>query len=290
MDKIHELVSDIRSLKIQGASDIALAVLTGIKLSAESDFALIRETAIRLAYARPTEPLAQNAVRFLSDYFANKDLLMRKIAQYEKLIIEAKSEIVSHCTDLIEDGGVYLTHCHSSTAVAVFKKARENKRNFSVYVTETRPLFQGRVTAEELLASGVARVTFLIDDAIFSLISKLGKGLNAIFIGADLLTEEGFVNKVGSLGLVSEASRKQIPVFIYSTLLKYDPRSFNEKLIEHRSGREIWKDAPEGLSFYTPAFDFVPYSDNVSLVTEIGLIKGTDVHAKALNKYPFIKN
>lgn len=290
MDQIAEIESDIKTLKIQGATNVALAVLKGIRLSTDKSTEEIKKTALKLAYARPTEPLAQNAVRFIFDSELNNEIILQKTSEYERYIIKAKTAIINNSYDLIRDGGIYITHCHSSTAVSVFKSAHNLNRKFSVYVTETRPLFQGRITAKELINSGIGDVTFLIDDAAYSLINKFAGKISAIFIGADLLSAFGFVNKVGSLGLVSEANRLHIPVYSFSVLLKYDPRQYDGELLEKRNGEEIWRDAPKGLSFFAPAFDFVPYFENVSIVTEAGIFKGQDISRQALTKYPFIKN
>jgi ribose 1,5-bisphosphate isomerase len=290
MDTIDEIESDIKSLKIQGATNVALATLQGLRISLGRDIGDIKRIANRLAYARPTEPLAQNAVRYIFYSLTNKEKITQKIAEYESYLQEAKSTIVKNSHDLVADNGEYLTHCHSSTAVSIFKSAIVKNYKFSVYVTETRPLFQGRITAKELITSGVGKVTFLIDDAVYSLINKLAEKINAIFIGADLLSNSGFVNKVGSLGLVSEANRLHIPVYSFSTLLKYDPRQYEETLLEKRDGQEIWSEAPKGLSFFAPAFDYIPYFENVSIVTEVGILKGKEIRNQALIKYPFIKN
>ena len=65
----------------------------------------------------------------------------------------------------------------------------------------------------------------------------LTKPVSAVFIGADLLSSSGFVNKVGSLGITFAANSKNIPVYVLSILLKYDHRPFKETIIERREGK-----------------------------------------------------
>ena len=186
------------------------------------------------------------------------------------------------------DGGVYLTLCHSGTTVDLFKSAREGGAFFSVYVAETRPRFQGRTTAKELLDAGFDDVTMVVDDVAVALIEGRRGKIDAVFVGADLLTDTGFVNKIGSLAVSAAAARNHIPVYSLASLLKYDPRPFDLSLIETRSSEEIWADAPKTLQFYAPAFDYVPYFPNVSLVCEAGIIKGKQVASEACSHYPFI--
>ena len=276
MITIDSLENDIKNLKIQGATNIALKVLEGLEIAYDQlkknknliPRIYLIEQCLRLAFIRPTEPLAQNAVRYI---FQKKDSLPHdyiNLAQnYKKMISEAKFKMGQFGADLIKNGGVYLTHCHSSTVTNMFIDAKKQGKNFRVFVTETRPMYQGRITVKELLEAQIN---------------------NVIFIGADLLSQNGFINKVGSLGISYCAKENQIPVYAMSILLKYDPRIYTDNLIESRQSSEIWPDAPEKLKFYTPAFDYIPYFDNISLITEAGLIKCPDVKSKALKLYSFL--
>lgn len=294
MDKINQLEKDIRSLKIQGATNIALATLEGIKFAVESgieDPQKLQTIGERLAYARPTEPLAQNAVRYI---FAQKNKqvnhLLGKAEEYKSLISQSKEKMARHGISFIQNGGVYLTHCHSSTVVSMFIEGRKQGKRFSIFATETRPLYQGHKTVRELLEAGFEDVTLIIDDVAESLLEGRAKTIDAVFIGADLLSQNGFVNKVGSLGIAYAAERRNIPLFCLSVLLKYDPRPYLPSIIEQRGGYEIWPaDAPKNLSFYAPAFDYVPYKIGMKLICEEGLLEDKDIIKTTYALYPFLK-
>ncbi len=287
---VDHVVADIRALKIQGATNIALTILETLEkliieipdMPAKSLF----DIGTTLAYARPTEPLSQNAIRYIFSDFDTS--VARKIEEYRTYIEKSKKEIPVIGKQLLVDGGVYLTLCHSGTTVALFKEARSSGAYFSVYVAETRPRFQGRVTATELLDFGFDDVTMIVDDVAIALLEGRRGKIDAVFIGADLLTDTGFVNKIGSLALTAAAHRNHIPVYSLTTLLKYDPRPFDLSFIETRSAEEIWKDAPQKLQFYAPAFDYVPYFPNVHVVCEAGIIKGKQVQSAVNKRYPFI--
>lgn len=291
--EIERIEKDIKSLTIQGATNIALSVLEGIKIAAQNkvkSWEQLYAIGEKLAYARPTEPLAQNALRFL---FAQKgkppDYYIERIHEYISLVADAKEKMAGNGASFVQNGGVYLTHCHSSTVVSMFEKARKIGRRFSVFTTETRPRFQGRKTAQELLEAGIEDVTLIIDDVAESLLEGRAKTINAVFIGADLLSEDGFVNKVGSLGISFAAQRRRIPFYCLSVLLKYDPRPYSPSVIEQRGSDEIWPDAPANLSFYSPAFDFVPYKTGVKIICEEGLVNSKDISKKACSLYSFLK-
>lgn len=280
MPTVDQIESDIKSLKIQGATNVALAVLDTLEKNPD------KEVGMRLAYARPTEPLAQNAVRYI---FSGENVTDR-ITEYKRYITDAKQRIPEHGKNLLVDGGSYLTICHSQTTIDLFGKARAMGAMFSMYVAETRPLYQGRLTANDLLKAGFEDVTMVIDDVAVSLIEGRKGKIDAVFVGADLLSDTGFVNKVGTLAVIAAATRKHIPAYCLTTLLKYDPRPYDPTVIETRSQDEIWKDAPKKLNFYAPAFDYVPYTENVRLVTEVGILPGDQVGAAVNKHYPFIMN
>jgi len=296
MDKIDQLVKDISSLKIQGATNIAFAVLEGIISAArqipssESIGEYLEGVGEKMAYLRPTEPLAQNAIRFI---FSNKnesvEYYLAKIEKYKGLIDKAKIKMGEEGVNLIRGGRVYLTHCHSSTVTSMFVKAHKQGKRFSVIATETRPRFQGRITVKELLAAGIEDVTLIIDDAVETILEGNLQKIEAVFIGADLLSQNGFVNKVGSLGIAYAAKRRGIPIYSMSILLKYDPRPFSDEMIEIRGKEEVWEDAPANLKIYSPAFDFIPYDTGVKIVSEKGIIEGEQMSAAALSLYPFLK-
>lgn len=290
MPTIEQTIHDIQSLKIQGATNVALAVLDALAhiIKERPSISRYELTKIgeRLAYARPTEPLAQNAIRYLVQ--GRTDDALNRIKQFKGFIEYGKRIIPGVGAELLEDGGTYLTICHSSTVVRLFEEARKTGAYFSLFVAETRPRFQGRITAHQLLEAGFEDVTMIVDDVAVSLIEGRRGAIDAVFIGADLLTRKGFVNKIGSLAVAAAAFRKKIPVYVVSTLLKYDPLPFSPSHIEQRSPEEIWPDAPDNLLFYAPAFDFVPYYGTVRIITEVGIVPGKQVRAAAAKRYPFI--
>lgn len=291
MDKIVSLRQDIIRLNIQGATNVAFATLEAVKIAIKSGRSVseIQETAKTVAFARPTEPLAQNSLKFIfSDKNKSASYYLEKVAQYEKLIKEVKNTMAESAVSLIKNGGTYLTHCHSSTVVSMFTKAKKAGRKFSVLVTETRPRFQGRITARELLKAGIEDVTMIIDDVAPALIEGKQKIIDSVFLGADLLGHEGFINKVGSLGIARMCQGESKPLYCLSVLLKFNPAPFSPELLEDRGGSEIWEDAPVNLSFYAPAFDYIPYETGVNIVCEKGILESRDLANTVHALYPWI--
>lgn len=271
MQTDEQILNDISSLKIQGATNVAIAVLDALERHPDKEFGM------RLAYARPTEPLAQNAVRYI---FSGENVAER-IAQYKTLITDAKTKIAKNGSALIKEGQTYIAHCHASTLTNALIAAHNSGVAFNIIATETRPRFQGRITATELVGAGID-VTMIVDSGAAAVIAS--KHIAGVLVGADVLSEHGFVNKIGTYGLALAAHAHNVPVYCFSTLLKYGP----EPVIEQRSPKEIWEDAPPSLKFLAPAFDVTPYDLGVTVITEVGIVEGAKIKEAALKEYPWL--
>ncbi|GAG07633.1 unnamed protein product, partial [marine sediment metagenome] len=152
MDKFSRICRDIRELKIQGAEAVARAALEA--LQSRSDKKAI-ETLVGL---RPTEPMLRNALRFAS---TDPKFLAKKAL---RIFDKAAQDIALMGSGKIGGGMKVFTHCHSSTVMNILKESWKHGVKFEVFCTETRPLFQGRKTAEELADDGIP-VTLLVDSA-----------------------------------------------------------------------------------------------------------------------------
>lgn len=295
MDRVDQLVHNIQSLTIQGATAVAQAVLEELLVTLKqtshdtNTHEQLLNVGKRLAYARPTEPLAQNALRFIFTSRTTRDEYRKRIKEYQRLITDAEQYIVDVGSRLLINGGKYLTHCHSSTVVSIFKNALQNGQRCSIIATETRPRYQGRTTAQELFDAGFDDVTMIIDGVAVPVLEGAKGPIDAVFIGADLLSSRGFVNKVGSLAIARACERGKIPLYCFSSLLKYDPRPFSYAFIEERSSQEIWPDAPNNLNFFAPAFDYIPYSQFTHIVCEAGILTDKTVAYTASSQYPFLR-
>ena len=306
---IEEIYKDIESVKIQGATNVAIAVISGIKLLLkQKEFSSYDEfiqevfsTANNLATARPNEPLAKNGVKYLRhvlrvknsgerDLTLLKQIVERTCDDYLKMIKVAKDLIVVNSKGVLEDKRGIFTHCHSTTAERVIIEHYKNHNDIKVACTETRPLFQGRITAANLVKAGVD-TTLTVDSAGESFI--MGRDLfsvDVVLIGSDeILADGSAINKVGSLGYALAAKRAGIPVYIVTSILKVDPEATFEGLqIEERSASEIWDNAPIGLKLFNPAFDFIDKDLITGFITEEGVLAGSDLKRVLQKRYSWL--
>ena len=304
MNIITETSSKIKSVKIQGATKIAKAVVDALRISATHIHCKnaqifkkkMKEAARILLSQRPTEPLSRNAVKFLFLSFKNKrDLALIKrdfqksCNQFITMIEEAEKKISFYGERIIGENENILTHCHSSLVENVFRRAKKNGKKFYVFNTETRPLFQGHITAKHLLEMKIP-VTMVTDSSAAFLISRYsGKELmmQKVIIGSDALLEDGSaINKIGSFGISLVSFYEKVPLYVVTSLLKFSS-SFRVE-IEKRPAREVWPHPPHGLKVINFAFDFVPSQFIRAIVCEAGIIRPQEVKHYVKLLYPWM--
>ncbi len=179
-----------------------------------------------------------------------------------------EAAIAENGAGLIRDGMAVFTHCHSSSAVGVLREAHRRGVHFKVFNTETRPRFQGRITATELAAEGI-QVVHMVDSAAKYALD----GADLFLFGADAVLPSGYlINKVGTGIFCVVASRYDVPTYCATHTLKV-VRDVADESVEQRDPAEVWPDAPPGVLVLNPAFDKVHLKYVTAFVTERGLLK-----------------
>jgi e2b2 family ribose-1,5-bisphosphate isomerase len=285
--KVSNVIKDIKSLKIQGAREVAKAGLECLVLIAhkskarnKSDFMKeINTVTGLLAKVRPTEPMLMNVMKNVLlklveyDDFQNIGKVTENLCMDELMDIgTALVKIADIGSREIHDNDTILTHCHSHDDIVIFKEANVQGKKFHVVVTETRPVMQGILTAKDLLKSGIS-VTYCVDSAM----GYVMKAIDKCIVGADAMFPDGsVVNKIGTLPMAITAKKFGKPFMVAGETYKFTP-DVNIK-IEQRDPREIIdpKKIP-GAKIVNPAFDVTP-ADLISLIiTEKGTVKPGDL-------------
>ncbi|MBU1132197.1 translation initiation factor eIF-2B [Patescibacteria group bacterium] len=303
--KLVQVYNKIKSIEIQGATNVALAVANALKnygktLKAKNsrDFVRkIKSAGKYLVSARATEPMADNVTEFAIFYLKRnidmpvgelKNILNESLSYFFALAKKNEANIINSGEKLIKSKYRIFTHCHSSTVIKILQSAKKNKKNFQVFQTETRPLYQGRKTADELVKAGI-KDTLIVDSAGASVLAQ--EKFDLLLLGADAIARDGScVNKVGSFGLAQIAFLNKIPVYIATQALKINEDAKNLKAIkmEMRDAKEIWEKAPRGLKILNPAFDKIPAEFISGYITDFGIIKPQRLFKKIKRNYKFI--
>lgn len=250
----NKIAKDIKTIKIQGARNIAKKALYAYNLIPT------KSSKKKLLSLRPTEPMLENVLDMAGKKSYN--LILRHFDS-------AQEEINKNILKIMKNNDVIFTHCHSTNVINALKYAKKQKKKFEVYNTETRPLFQGKKTAKELKKAGI-RVTMFIDSALnVALSGENGKKVDKIFLGADAILKKGIINKIGSGIIAYMAKKNNIPIYIVADSWKYTSKKIP---MEQRKLNEVWDTAPKNIRIKNPAFEFVPKKYIKGIVSELGLL------------------
>ncbi len=182
-----------------------------------------------------------------------------------KMSKEAARAISENVLQIIPEKAVVLTHSYSSTVIEALKHAYNSGREIQVIVTESRPLFEGRVAAKELVEHGIP--TTLVTDAAAGYFADK---VSLLLIGADSLFADGsVVNKAGTYPLVLAASYQGVPVYVAAELSKVNLRSyFSRVLLEEKDRSEVWPEGPDTVTVRNLYFDVTPKFFITGIVTQ----------------------
>jgi ribose 1,5-bisphosphate isomerase len=166
-----------------GAGRIAKAAAEAFMIAAKSyngdleGFArYVEEISKILLSTRPTAVSLPNAISYVMKavrrrYGSVVEAVVRaamEFKEYSEKALELIGEIGSR---MIEDGMTIMTHCNSSAVVSILAKAWGEGKRFRVYATETRPRYQGYITARDLASRGIS-TTLITDSAVAYIMRK----------------------------------------------------------------------------------------------------------------------
>jgi ribose 1,5-bisphosphate isomerase len=285
----RKIVTDIRSLKIQGARNVAKMALRALAIEANASHAStpaafyrqLEASASLIANSRPTEPMMRNMIREVCNFALFQMKQGKTVAAMKHVIVAREEELIKQMqTDienlakygaaLIPDGALVLTHCHSNTSTSVLKAAHKSGKDFEVVCFETRPRFQGRVTAAELVKTGI-KTNLSVDGGMELFLKKA----DIVIVGADSITSRGdLINKIGTSALAHLAHLNDVSFYSAAELFKYNPatREGVREKIEERDPKEVWDKPPKGLRIRNPAFEVTAARYINGYITEEGVI------------------
>lgn len=258
-----------------GAYGMAIASITGID---------IEEAHRMLGATRPTAHDLFFAIDHMREAIRQGQDPLGASAAYAQDIIDRCRRIGEHGAHLIPQDGNVLTHCNAGalatvdhgTALAPMRRAHDSGREFFVFVDETRPRLQGRLTAWELTQEGIPHR--IIPDNAAGYFMKKGE-VDVVITGADRITRNGdAANKIGTYEKAVLAKENDIPFYIAAPASTFDLKlDHGDRIeIELRDEKEVTEFQGTGLfgegeEALNPAFDVTPVEYVTGFITEYGV-------------------
>ena len=291
--EVTDIVADIRTMRIRGAGRIARAAAKALLLTAQrstartpSGFVKDLEVSAKLLLkTRPTAVSLPNSVRYIMSRVRETQRRNPTVEDLRSLAVDTAAEFVRRSglaverigeigARRIENGDMIMTHCNSDAVTSVLKTARDQGKQFDVFVCETRPRFQGRITARTLSKYGIPTV-LIVDGAARLFMAKMDKAI----VGADAVAANGaIVNKIGTSMIASAAHESRVLFFVAAETYKFSPETMLGQLvtIEERAPSEIvtrkqHQSMPK-VKVRNPAFDVTPPEYVDLIITEKGIV------------------
>ncbi len=238
------------------------------KYSAEEEFIPeLKSISSTLSNAQAQMAALSNIVRLIVS--ASDRLKVEQVGQYIKdlrqKVGDASTRTAKVAAGLVNARKTYATLSQSEFVIKTFESAAAEDKIATVYVMESRPLFEGRQTARVLKAMG-HRAILVSDAAIGFFIDKI----EAAFVGADAILSDGsLVNKIGSYALAAACAAASKNFYAVTSVLKYDPeKNATGFLNKEESPHEIFPNPEfEVRNIY---FDVVSPHLVSSILTEVG--------------------
>lgn len=147
---------------------------------------------------------------------------LRFLQVYQERQMCDEEQLAKHAADRLSDYGAVMVYAHNSLVRRSLILARAHRDSLHVLCSEGRPLLKGTVLAAELSAADV-KVTIGVDMALFGWLDRV----QALVVGAEALSTEGVLAKLGVAALVGAAVERGIPCYVLCRSVQFLPMGFS---------------------------------------------------------------
>jgi len=180
--------------------------------------------------------------------------------------------IAQHGEKLVEDGLKIMTLSASGSILAILKKAKETGKSFEVIVSESRPMLEGQLLAKFL---GIAKIPVtLITDAAMG---NFAKKADIFLVGADSISENSFVNKIGTLYLGLLSREYRIPLYVACERSKFISSTWRPSSFASGDPQEILDQELLSVKAENPYFEEIPLLFCHQVITNEGFFSPSDI-------------
>jgi len=289
-EEIGNISKDLREGIILGSTEAAFRVLEELKKTSieckDRYLEYLVKAIPEFIEARPTSLIMKNLIReYLIEFLkVAKERSVNEAIETSNKILEdiftkvkkIKDSVAKVGSKRVIEGSSILVHSYSSTIINLLKLAHDSGKNFKVYVTESRPIGEGVITAGALSDLGI-ETTLIVDSAVRYVMKKI----TDVFFGADAVAANGaVVNKVGTSAIALSAKEARVRTYVVAGTYKFGLETVFGELVAgkilSKATLIIPKDRINELAgrvlVRAPVFDVTPPEYIDAIITELGLI------------------
>ncbi len=279
----HEL-QKIKNDSINGSTIIVSKIIDLIQqlLSEDLDFQIsdVEKMLKIFLTAHPTMAILVNFSNDFLIFLEKKDIRKKEDNECIQIFLDQYTETQTQLHQKIQEYFIkqfssissIATYSTSGTVKGCLEVLYEYNQQMKVYCAESRPKNEGALLAKELSKIGVQ--TYLTTDAsFFSQIEQY----HVIVVGADAITRNGVINKMGTYPLANLAKSFNISFYCVTSTNKFMPYEYSMPDEEHKNSDEILSENGFHLKISNYYFDTTPKQLFSGYITELGLLDYTQI-------------
>lgn len=227
--------------------------------------------------------LAKDPENMESDIQKCKEVLLKRGHVFLDKVKTLRAKISKLANSFITDGSTILVHSHSRVVLQVLKQAMQDKKRFTVYVTESNPDKSGHKMVKDLTDVGIPAI-LVLDSAVGYIMEKIDFAM----VGAEGVMESGgIINKIGTFTMAVCAKYLNKPVYVLAESFKFArlfplsqedvPNKFKYKASKLYSKVDLTKEHPN--------VDYTPPALITLLFTDLGILTPSAVSDELLKLY-----
>lgn len=258
-------VSRIRDDNIHGSVDIARECCRLFAYNKSADPDRIRDISKALLEAQGSLAAVVNLVNQVLFALDEKEDVLDTVDHYLEHLVTSVDKIALNTLKVLKKGDTIVTHSSGLTVRRAILLANKRGLEPKVICTESRPINEGRTFAEFLTSKGID-TTLVLDAAIFQEMENA----DIVLLGADSISIQGLVNKIGTKGIAQVARNLKKEMFVLAGTDKVLPLGVRPYHKEFRDPCEIHSCDSElkVLNYY---FDLTSMGLMDGLITEDGI-------------------
>ena len=279
---VKEKIQEIKNDSVHGSTILlndAINVFQNF-ISSEQPISihLLQTIALQLIQAQPTMAslvtFSNKLLNFMEDFphmnknqETFKNSLNSFLKQFRESLEKSEKAIQKNAVNHLESYSLIATYSLSGTIQKVIESLAKHRNNLTVYCSESRPNNEGTLLAKTLANQGIKTI-LMTDATLFSSISEV----NAVIIGADAITKNGVVNKMGSYPLSQLSNQNNVSVYCVCSFNKMLPADYSLPREPEKPSSDILSEKYLNLDVINYYFDTTPLELFTGIITEKGLL------------------
>jgi translation initiation factor 2B subunit (eIF-2B alpha/beta/delta family) len=252
---------------------------------------LINKTAYELIRSQPAmasifnlgNTLTLNILK-LKDIGEIKDTVKQICEKFINNLNLAIEKICERTLEVLKDNITIITHSYSSTLLNTFIHAKNSGKNIKIICTESRPMNEG-VKVATLLGQNGIKVKLVVDSCVYSFLSEA----DLILVGADSISYNGVINKIGTCGLALAAKNYNKKIYSVCSFDKFLPKEYPICYKHLKDPKEIISKSIENVEPVNYYFDLTSLELISGFITEKGILSSLEIQ-EIIDKMPINKN